>query len=466
MKHQAISQPQFTDIDGISRLCGDVTVGCSDVAGVVQRVIDSFGKLHREHESLKTTVNELEEDQKLVTDACDESRLLSERALERLEAGRSHIGASLSQISNLLEAVQALTMHVTGFAAAMEQVKRTSQEIEEIADNTNILALNATIEAHRAGEAGRTFSIVANEVKSLAGDAHRASKEITRTIEALEGEAEQVIAKISSGAEDSAAARKQVSQIEQTINEVCDLIGEVDGQNDQIVRNSSKIGEHVHKVQGVLGGFSNVVFDNEEHLQKAHDRIESLEMTASGMFDALVKAGLSPVDSAMVEKAQANAIEIISATEKAIANGEISPAALFDTDYREIPGSNPKRYRTALNDWADKVWQPMLDRFAAADGRVVASACTDMNGFLPTHLSKHSKKPTGDVAYDTEHCRNGRMMLGPIDQHAKLSADPYMMAVYRHEGDGKAYRVVRNVYVPITIDGRRWGDLELAYCLE
>ena len=53
----------------------------------------------------------------------------------------------------------------------------------------------------------------------------------------------------------------------------------------------------------------------------------------------------------------------------------------------------------------------------------------------------------------------------PIDQKAKRSNAPYMMAVYRQEGDGKVYRVVRNVYVPLIIGGKRWGDLELAYAL-
>ena len=40
-----------------------------------------------------------------------------------------------------------------------------------------------------------------------------------------------------------------------------------------------------------------------------------------------------------------------------------------------------------------------------------------------------------------------------------------MMAVYRQEGDGRTYEIVRNVYVPLVIDGRRWGDFELAYVL-
>ena len=465
MEHAKIAEPEFRDIDNISRQCGDVTVGCSEVAGVVQKVIDSFGALHSEHEALKGTVDALDADQKMVNDACDESRLLSERALERLETGRTHIQSSLQQISHLLEAVQALSMHVTGFAAAMEQVKRTSLEIEEIADNTNILALNATIEAHRAGEAGRTFSVVANEVKNLAGNAHRASKEITRTIETLESEAAQVIDKIGTGADDSAKARKSVSQIEETISEVCDLITEVDGQNDQIVRNSSKIGVHVHKVQGVLDGFGKVVTRNEVQLGKAHDRIESLEMTASGMFDALVKAGMSPADSAMVDQGMERAREIVAVTEAAIASNEISAHALFDTNYREIEGSNPVRYRTGLSDWADKVWRPLIDAYTASDARVAAFACTDMNGFLPTHLSRHSQAPTGNVAHDTQFCRNGRILFGAIDQRAKQSNDPYMMAVYRREADGSDYTVVRNVYIPLVINGRRWGDLEMAYVL-
>ena len=466
MEHVAIPESQFKDIDNISRQCGDVTVGCSDVAGVVQQVIDSFRALHSEHEALKTTVNTLDTDQKLVSDACDESRLLSQRALEQLETGRTHIHSSLQQISHLLEAVQELSMHITGFAAAMEQVKRTSQEIEEIADNTNILALNATIEAHRAGEAGRTFSVVANEVKNLAGNAHRASKEITRTIETLETEAELVIDKISTGAEDSSEARKSVSQIEQTITEVCELISEVDGQNDQIVRNSSKIGVHVVNVQDVLGEFGKVVASNETHLNKAHDRIESLELTASGMFDALVKAGLSPADSEMVDMGQERAREIIEVTEAAIANGEVSPHDLFDTNYSDIEGSNPPRYRTGLNAWADKAWRPMIDRFTAADSRVAAFACTDMNGFLPTHLTRNSQAPTGNVAHDTQFCRNGRILFGTIDARAKASNDDYMMAVYRREGDGNEYQVVRNVYIPLIINGRRWGDLEMAYILD
>jgi methyl-accepting chemotaxis protein len=165
----------------------------------------------------------------------------------------------------------------------------------------------------------------------------------------------------------------------------------------------------------------------------------------------------------MVARAQSMASDIASLTEAALASGDVTSSALFDADYVPVAGSNPPRFRTRLSDWADKVWQPILDRAKASDPCVLAAACTDMNGFLPTHLSERSRTPTGDLAHDTTYCRNGRIIFDPIDRKAKASQQPYMMAVYRQEGDGQNYHVVRNVYIPLIFGGRRWGDFELAY---
>ncbi|GAA4643818.1 methyl-accepting chemotaxis protein [Pontixanthobacter gangjinensis] len=466
MKHADFEMVDSKSLDIIPESCGEVTVGCADVAGIIRAVIDSSEKLRAEHGALQGTVSELEADQQKVAEASDEARLLSERAIERLGQGTTLIQSSLGEISGLLELVDTLTQHVTGFAAAMEQVRRCSQDIDQIAETTNILALNATIEAMRAGDAGRTFAVVANEVKSLAGETRRATEEISRTIDTLGGEAQSVIEQIETGAEASKNAKTSVAQIEETLGGVAELVEEVDRQNDQIARATNTISGHVHKVQDVLSSFDGAAIENESKLQNAHRKMESLEMTASEMFDGIVKAGLSPKDSAIVARAQDVAKEIAARAEKAIEDGVLNIDALFDQDYKPVAGSNPPRFRTALSDWADSNWRPVLDRVAGEGAPIKMCSQADMRGFLPTHVTEHSRAPTGDLAHDTKFCRNGRIIFDPLDQKAKRSSAPYMMAVYRQEGDGQQYLVVRNVYVPLYVNGRRWGDFELAYTFD
>jgi methyl-accepting chemotaxis protein len=463
MEVSAIDARGASALERIPEACGKVTVGCSDVAGIVQAVLDSSGVLRAEHIELQGTVKELEADQRKVSEASDEARLLSARAIERLNMGTSQIQSSLQQITSLLDLVETLATHVTGFAAAMDQVKRCSQDIEQIAETTNILALNATIEAMRAGDAGRTFAVVANEVKTLAGETRKATDEISDVIETLGSEAATVIERIEAGAKASNEAKTSVASIDATISGVSQLVDEVDQQNDQITRATGMMTEHVDRVSSVIDSFDRAANENEQRLETAHERIEELELTASEMFDQIVKAGLSPQDSQMVEKAQHFASEVIATAEEAIKSGSLKMDQLFDENYRLLEGTNPKQYRTALSDWADAHWRPINDRVVGEGGPIMMCSQADMKGFLPTHITDRCRRPTGDLTHDTTYCRNGRIMLYAIDKKAKQQNDAYMMAVYRQEGDGKNYVVVRNVYVPVVINGRRWGDFELAY---
>jgi methyl-accepting chemotaxis protein len=456
-------EPEASGIDAIPRYCGEVTVGCSDVAGIVEGVARSSQRLREEHAELAATIAALEAEQQQVTDASDEARMLSQKAADRLFRGTDLIRSSLGQVGQLLATVDTLTQHVTGFAAAMEQVRRTSQDIGRIADTTNILAFNAMIEARRAGDAGKTFAVVADEVKSLANVTRKATEEISRTIDALGSEAEQVVSRIEVGAQASDEARSSIASIEGTLGEVIGFVEEVDRQNALIARTTGGIGVHVDGVRKILASFDAATLDNEAQLETAHTRMEQLEMTANVMFDNIVGAGLSPADSLMVERAQTAAREIAVLTQAALEAGELAESALFDREYQLIPGSDPKRFGNQLMPWAHRNWRPVYDRIVASDPQIMAVACTDMNGHLPAHLSEFSREPTGDKAHDTKHCRNGRIILDAIDRKAKESRAPYMMAVYRQEGDGRSYKVVRNVYVPLEIAGRRWGDLELAY---
>ena len=465
MLHQVIKASGQEAVEGISASCSEVTLGCSDVSGLVQSVLTSSEKLRAEHTALLGTVATLNEDQDQVAQACEESRLLSQRAIDQLGQGTNHIRASLAEIGNLLVLVDTLTQHVTGFAAAMSQVRQCSRDIDQIAETTNILSLNAAIEAARAGEAGRGFAVVAAEVKTLAGKTRTATDELTRTIDALGSEAEHVVAEIEKGVKVRDEARNSVARIEETLVGVGEMVTEVDRQNDQIAQATGAISGHVDKLQQALASFDEAARDNEGKLGRAQDRMGELEEMASVMFDQVVHAGLAPRDMAMVERCQSAADEATALVLAALADGTLTESALFDDRYVEVPGTNPQLYRNRFCDWADANWRPVLDRIKASDPNIIATVCDDRNGFLPTHLSDRSLKPTGNYAHDLQYCRNGRMIYNSIDRRIKNSDAQFSMAVYRYEGDGQQYRVVRLASVPIVINGRRWGDYEISYAL-
>ena len=466
MKPISIETADAKALEAIPESCGAVTVGCSQVAGVVEAVIESSEVLRAEHEALQGTVAALESDQAKVAEASDEARLLSERAIERLNEGTALIHSSLGQINGLLEMVDTLGQHVTTFAAAMEQVRRSAQDIDDIAETTNILALNATIEAMRAGEAGRTFAVVASEVKSLANDTRRATEEIAQTIESLGDEASGVITKIEAGSQASGEAKASVAQIEDTLAGVSGLVEEVDKQNDVIARSTGTISGHVHSVQDVLERYDRVTRENEAQLADAQKEAVTLESIANDMFDGLVQAGLSPRDEAMASHAMEVAREIMDATEEAIAKGELSRAAAFDRDYKLIPGSAPERFTSRITDFATRVWKPIYDRSTDGVAESLATVCADINGFMPTHIDRFCKKPTGDLEHDTRFCRNGRILMDEADKAALQSEAPYRLSVFRQPTEVGGYSVVRSVYVPLRINGQRWGDLKFAYSLD
>ena len=462
MEKIALTENQW--IRETARICGDVTVGCSEAAGVLEKALQSADWLKARHGELTELTSALDADIAEATQATREARNLAEAAVTKLMTGHDTVQLSLASFSELVTLIVSLGPHITGFAAAMEQVKRVSQSIDAIARTTNMLALNAAIEAEKAGAAGQTFAVVAAEVKKLAHDTRRAAVEITGTVNSLSHEAAKFVEQIEDGIATSGAAQQQFSSLQELIHGVSDVVAQVGDHNREIAESTAQIHRGLIDSQKVRDAVAKANVEMFAAVGNAHSQIENLEEQANRMFDNIVHSGLSQRDTEFVARAQIEAGKIAKMTEAAIANGSLDAECLFDTQLVPVAGSNPPRFTTRLTSWAERHWRPLLEAVKQSNpDEIMSVVCTSREGFLPVHLKEFSQKPTGDIAHDTKYCRNGRVLLEGIDLVAKASEQDYMMAVYRHEGDGQTYKVVRNVYVPLRINGVRWGDLELAY---
>lgn len=459
MEHIGITDNQW--IREAARICGDVTIGCTEVACVLEHALDSADWLKARHGELAKLNLGLDSDFAEVAQATRDARILSETAVTKLMSGQETVQVSLASFSDLIGLIMSLGTHITGFAAAMEQVKRVSQSIDAIARTTNMLALNAAIEAEKAGDAGKTFAVVASEVKKLAHDTRRAAVGITGTVNSLSHEAAKFVEEIEDGVATSAAAQQQFASLKALIGGVSDVVRQVGDRNREIADSTGQIHQGLIDSQQVREAVADANGEMFAAVANAHQHIGGLEIQANLMFDHIVHSGLSPTDTIFVELARRETAKIASLTEAAITAGSLTMDSLFDKKLRPIAGSNPPRFTTEVTLWAEQVWQPLFEAVKQSDpDHILGAVCTSREGFLPVHMKEFSREPTGDPTHDTKYCRNGLVLFNDIDAIIKASEQDYMMSVYRHEGDG---RTVRSVSVPLRINGRRWGDFELAY---
>ena len=462
MATQGIEEVTENAIRAVARDCGSLSIECSDVAGYVSGVATRISENLKMLDQLEEVTTRLLTDQGRVADSTDEARLLAEQAKAKLDAGREAIDGTIEGFKGLTELVVQLGERMAGFASAMSQVQTVSSTIEAIARKTNMLALNATIEAARAGDAGRIFAVVAAEVKKLAHDTRAATSQIASTIGELTREAGAVTSEIKTGVDRSREAQKGFGQISDTVREVSEIVGMVDRQTEGIAHSTSMIQTSVDRVKAGLTDFAGDARDNGQELLSARERLQHLESMSNTMLDTLANSGAEIDDTPFILKAQDAMRAIQAAVERAIAAGEVTEDQVFDRNYKLVEGSNPAQYETGFCEVADKYVRPILDRFKGGDSRIIGSAITDVNGYLPTHLSERSHEPGPDPVWNDAHCRNKRIFMDETTRNAINSNRPALLATYRMEL-GDKYIPVKNVFVPLWVNGRRWGNFELAY---
>ena len=463
MASSAVQAPDGNAINIVARNCGSLAIEVSDVSGYVAGVADRISSNLRTLDGLEEVTRRLLHDQQRVSESTDEARILAEQARERLRDGRRAIEDTIDLFSGLTDLVVQLGERMATFTDAMSQVQSVSSSIETIARKTNMLALNATIEAARAGEAGRSFAVVAAEVKKLAHETREATAEIASTMGSLSREAEIVTAEIETGVARSREAQGGLANITDTVRHVTDLVAMVDRQTDGIAQSTALIQQSVDSMKGGLSAFAADARENGGQLHAAQERLTQLERLSGDMLDRLAGCGVRIDDTCFIERAQDATRELVRVIEAAIASGAIDAAAVFDTDYVAMPGTDPVQYETRFCEFADAHVRPILDRVMAADPRHIGCVMSDIKGYLPTHVSERSQPQSPDPSWNAKYCRNRRNFIDDATQRAIDSDKEAMLVTYRMDlGQGR-YLPVKNVFVPIRVNGRRWGNFELAY---
>ena len=241
--------------DEVGRLSAAFQMMIDNLRGVLVRIADSSAQVSSAATQLLSEAKQMADDShKVVSQAgnmataseemaatsgeiarsCVSAAEISERANGAAVTGAAIIKTTVEGMNRIALQVKETAVTVDGLGARSDQIGNIVGTIEDIADQTNLLALNAAIEAARAGEQGRGFAVVADEVRALAERTTRATREIGDMIKAIQLETRTAVATMEEGVKEVARGTKDAAESGHALDEILNQIGSVSMQVNQI----------------------------------------------------------------------------------------------------------------------------------------------------------------------------------------------------------------------------------------
>jgi methyl-accepting chemotaxis protein len=375
-------------------------------------------------------------------------------ALQRDAAGSVE---AVHRISQAIQAIRPVFENVNG--AVAEQNQTTSEMTGNVATASNFIAsvgdsaaeidhAAKEAEAHRehVANAGKNVTIFAQKLKSrcavLLGKTMGSDRKRERLPCNLKIELETAQGRISAQVYEISLENILIGGPEAAKLPVGQMLdAKLEGIGDCKIRSGERSNA------GVQASF---ISNETAFVEKIEDKLWSIHDENTDLVTRAMEAG----------------VQLRRMFEQAVANGAISVDALFDTDYVEISGTNPLQHRTRILDWADRALPPFQEAFLAKDPRMVFCVAIDRNGYLPVHNKIYSHpQRAGDVAWNTAHSRNRRIFNDTAGLAAGRNQRTYLIQSYARDMGNGVTVMMREIDVPIRVQGRHWGGFRTAYKL-
>ncbi len=228
-------------VDEIGRLVAGIATAGVGLAATTNKVSDamydaecSLSSQHTQLENTATAMNEMTATLHEVAGGTTRVAEASATASEAAEDGRRVIAGILQEIDGLARAAQTTTEAMARLDADSQEVGQVLDVISGIAEQTNLLALNAAIEAARAGEAGRGFAVVADEVRTLAARTQTSTNDVRHIIERLQRQSGEVVQAVADNRGQAERSQAQAGEAGSALERIVQAIADVRGQTTQI----------------------------------------------------------------------------------------------------------------------------------------------------------------------------------------------------------------------------------------
>ncbi len=262
----------------------DATRSLSDVSAASSEGLQrQLGETEQVVAAIRTMLVNLKE----VTDNANKASAVANGTTDKAQEGFAIVEAAIGAIAKMVEEIRSAGEVVQKLEQDSISIGVVLDVIRGIAEQTNLLALNAAIEAARAGEQGRGFAVVADEVRTLASRTQESTQEIQSMIENLQAGATAAVQVMNSSNEQAKQGMERISEAGSSLQDIVTAVSEINDMNAKIVDVSHTQSEVARDVDANVDRIRQVVADSSENVQQIRDSSHSLS-ELSKKLDRLV----------------------------------------------------------------------------------------------------------------------------------------------------------------------------------
>ncbi|MET0611378.1 MAG: methyl-accepting chemotaxis protein [Pseudomonas caspiana] len=221
-------------VSGLQAGIDQLASSAHSLSAVTEQTNREVSHQQEETEQVATAMNQMTATVHDVARNAEEAALAAQSADDKVDSGQTVVRQSLQRIEQLASSSASASDSIENLSAEIQNIGTVLGVIKSVAEQTNLLALNAAIEAARAGEQGRGFAVVADEVRALAKRTQQSTEEIERLISSLRTGASASVAQIQSSGELVKLAVSDVLQTESALGSIAAAVSIIQQMNQQI----------------------------------------------------------------------------------------------------------------------------------------------------------------------------------------------------------------------------------------